>query len=73
MLVQIDTTGHISAGEVKRYLEVNLDKLRKHNDGDMDAVKTAHTRGQIAFAKEMLRQLFNPAAPVSVPTHDYEP
>ena len=50
----------IESATVKKivaYSESRIDDLRRLNDGDMDAVKTAYTRGAIAEMKKLLKGL----------------
>lgn len=47
---------------IHEWASERLDQLRKRNDGPLDAVATAHLRGQLATLKQLL------ALPQAAPT-----
>jgi hypothetical protein len=42
--------------KLKKYLEAQLELLRKRNDGDLDERKTARLRGRIAAVQDLISQ-----------------
>jgi|TARA_R110000868_G_scaffold234939_2_gene488620 hypothetical protein len=52
--------------KVESHLKDRMSLLRAKNDGPLDAVQTAHIRGQIAEVKAML------AWNIDVPMQDFE-
>lgn len=47
--------------ELAKFLAKRLSVMRAENDNDKDPIKTAHQRGKIAFAKEILALANEPA------------
>ena len=47
--------------ELSRFISKRLSLMRAENDNDKDPIKTAHLRGRIAFAKELLALAQEPA------------
>lgn len=47
---------------IVEWAETRLESLRKKNDGNLEAIQTAHLRGQIAALKTIL------ALPTAAPT-----
>jgi hypothetical protein len=45
---------------LRRHLEDRLQHWRVQNEGDLDAVRTAHNRGRIAVLKELIALDQNP-------------